>query len=231
MKSKFFVWLLVIVLCFGLTGCADTSPMSLVQAVTGSGTAEEDSDFQVEIPEAALHLSEEEEILLNGELKDGVYVNRYFGYRFTAPEGWTLVRCNDDATETTDVIPLRQGYEDGWGGLYFSADNEGTEGYISINIAALKDDEIGLSEEELVKKNIERTWEINRMFDEERGPEYGTCVLAGEEHPMSIQVAETGAGEMLYVGLYIPKGDFKYGIYYALPNTDLEPLLALFEKI
>ena len=171
MKTRILALLLIVVLCFTFVGCADTAASSVIQAVTGLGAAEEDSDYQVEIPEAALHLSEEEEILLNGELKDGVYVNRYFGYRFTAPEGWTLVRCNDDATETTDVIPLRQGYEDGWGGLYFSADNEGSEGYISINIAALKDDEIGLSEEELVRKDIEKTWEINRMFGEERGPE------------------------------------------------------------
>lgn len=226
MKSRVAALLLVGALGLSLTACGTGSPLS----VLGTKTDDEE-EYTIEAPESVINLSEEDEILLNGELKDGVYINRYFGYKLSVPEGGTLVRDNDDATESTEILSLRQGYEDGWGGLSFSAEIEGIDGYVNVMIHPLDDDEIGLSEEELVKKDIDEMWEINRIFGDEEGPEFRTAVLAGEEHPISYQVMETERGESLSADFHIPKGDFEYIIFIYLTNAELEDVTKLFEKI
>ncbi|MBO6040615.1 MAG: hypothetical protein J6P58_05345 [Oscillospiraceae bacterium] len=173
----------------------------------------------------------EDEILLNGELKDGVYINRYFGIKLSVPEGWTLTRLNDDATESTEMIPMRQVYEEEMNGLFFTASSDSFKGYIDVYITALKDGERGLNEEELIRKNIEDMWEINRLFGDDEGPEYATAMLVGEEHPVSVSVSESEAGEQLFAVFAIPKGDFKYEISISAANARLEDLTGFFEKI
>ena len=105
----------------------------------------EEEDMSTEPPQCVLDLTGEEDILLNGELKDGVYVNAYFGIKLTVPEGGTLIRDSDDVTESTEILPLRQAYEDGWACLYFTAEADELDGYINVSISALMDDEVGLS--------------------------------------------------------------------------------------
>lgn len=215
--------LLALVFCLSMTACGDTGIMSLRE--------EKEEEHEVLIPAAVLDLTEEDEILLNGELKDGVYTNRYFGVRFTAPEGWSLSRLNDDAAETTEIFPLRKAYEEEMGGIVFMASPETFGQFILLSIRALKEDEIGLNEEEVVKANIDAVWEINRALGEERGPELGKATFIGEEHPMSIQRQETENGLSLYVSFYLPRGDFVYDVYITTPDGTLEELTALFEKI
>lgn len=223
MKSWIAVFL-ALVLCLSMTACGDTSIMSL-----GGGDKEE--EHKVEIPAAVLDLSEEDEILLNGELKDGVYTNYYFGIRFTTPEGWSISRLNDEAEDTTKILSLREAYEEEMGGISFMAAPESFGQYIILSIRALRDDELGLSEEEVVKRNNERIWEINKILGEDRGPELGTAMFAGKEHPMGIQTSETKEGEILYVSFYLPKGDFVCDISISTPNGTLEQMTALFEKL
>ena len=196
----------------------------------GGYSFEGEEDYSLEPPQCVLDLSEEDDILLNGELKNGVYVNEYFGIKLTLPEGGTIVRENDDATESTEIIPLRQTYEDGWGCLYFSAEAEELDGYIHFSVQTLMDDEIGLSEEELVRKNIDSMWEINALFGDEGGPILSTVVLAGEEHPVAVETGEYEGVENFTATFDIPKGDFEYHIYMYSSNLELEDLAAWFTK-
>ena len=214
--------LLAVLLCLGMTACGAGDIMSLA--------GEKEEAREVVIPAAVLKLTEADEILLNGELKDGVYTNRYFGIRFTAPEGWTLTRLNDDAADTTEILSLRKAYEEEMGGISFMATRDGLDSYVIITVRAMRDDELGLSEEELVKVNNDRIWEINKLFGEDRGPALEMATFAGEEHPMSVETSETVNGERTYVSFYLPEGDFVYDI--SINNSEgWQELAALFEKI
>ncbi len=217
--------LLALVLCLSLTACGDSGVMSVL------AEEKEEAKPEVEIPAAVLSLTEEDEILLNGELKNGVYTNRYFGIRFTAPDGWSVSRLNDDAEETTEFFSLRRAYEEDMGGISFMANPESFDRYVILSIRALRDDELGLNEEELVRRNNDRIWEINKLFGEDRGPALETAMFAGEEHPMAFQISDTVDGETLYVSFYLPRGDFVCDISISAPNGTLEQMTALFEKI
>lgn len=221
MKSWLAV-LLTLALCLSMAACGDTG-------ISSTGAAEE--TIEVEIPAAVLNLTEEDNALLNGELKDGVYTNQYFGIRFTTPEGWSISRLNDDAADTSQILSMRQAYEEEMGGISFMASPEAFGQYIILRIRALRDDELGLCEEELVKRNNERIWEINKLLGEDRGPELGVATFAGEEHPMGIQLSETKEGENLFVSFYLPKGDFVCDISITTPNGTLEEMTAHFGKL
>lgn len=227
MKTRLIAVFLVLVLTSGLAACGEFAALEPAVEFLQAGKEEN----TIVIPEAVLKLSEEDEILLNGELKDGVYINRYFGIKLSVPEGWTLTRLNDDATESTEMIPMRQVYEEEMNGLFFTASSDSFKGYIDVYITALKDGERGLNEEELIRKNIEDMWEINRLFGDDEGPEYATAMLVGEEHPVSVSVSESEAGEQLFAVFAIPKGDFKYEISISAANARLEDLTGFFEKI
>lgn len=242
MRSKFFVLLSACLLVINLAACSDGgAALSVAESTAAAEAADasfetedlsvEEETYAVDIPKAVQNLSEEDDILLNGELKDGVYTNQYFGFKFSVPEGGTMIRDYDSAAETKDIIPLKKAYEEEWGGLSYSAVIPGIDGYVSIIISALKDDELGLDEEALVKKNIQDIWDINKVFDEEEGPELRTFELAGEEHPASYDSAETGDDTTTNVTFYIPKGDFQYVFYISVINADVEEIIQYFEKL
>ena len=140
-RTRILALLLAAVMGAGLTACSDESTQS-----TADTAAAAEADDSLEIPEAVGRLRKEDEILLNGELKNGVYVNRYFGFKLSVPENGTLIRDNDGAEDTEEMISFRQAYEDGWEGIYFTASMEGTSGGIDLYITALQDDETGLTE-------------------------------------------------------------------------------------
>ncbi len=236
MKTRFVAALLALLLMLSLAACGDTQVASVLeQAAEEAGAALEErdggDDTPVEIPQCVKDLTEEENALLNGTCQDGVYVNEYFGYKFTLPEGGKLTRLHDEATEWTEPVSLLKCYEGEEGGLTFWVDIPNLDGYILIAVQALKEDEVGLDEEGLVKKNIENIWEINKIFGEDAGPEQGTAVFAGEEHPAAIQESEISSGTQKSIEFYFPKGDFKYTVSIYVNNGDWEPLLALFEKL
>lgn len=238
--KKIFAMILALYMIFALAACGEGAAQSVLDAAAEAqevlseaqdlfGESGEEEEHEIVIPDAVLALSEEEEVLLNGELKDNVYTNKYFGFRFTAPEGWTLIRLNDDATDPTKPVSFRQAYEEEQNGIMFMASGEGMSEYLTIIITALDDDEKGLSEEELVRQNIEDIKEIYQAFGDEIEAEYTTRTLAGEEHPMGHYDSESG--ESHYFSFYIPQGDFELDISITTATTDLEEYLKLFEKV
>ena len=234
MKTRFVAALLALLLMLSLAACGETEVASVLEQAAEAGISlgepGEEDDTPGEVPQCVQDLSEEENALLNGEWKDGVYLNEYFGYRFTLPEGGTMTRLHDEATEWTEPVSLAACYEGKEGGLIFMADIPDLDGFVMIGIQARKDDEFGLDEEALVEKNIRDIWQMNQLFGEDRGPELGTAVFAGEEHPAAIQTSEISSGTQNMIDLYIPKGDFLYLVTVTVNNGDWEPLLALFEK-
>ena len=244
MKQKAALILLTFVLGISMSACASGS----VQSVTGSEEGKEadeadeaDDDYALEVPESVQNLSEEDDLLLAGELKDGVYINNYFGYKLSVPEGGTIIRDNDDALSTNEFLPLSKTYEDGWGGWSYSAEIAGVDGSITVFITALSDDEAGLTEKELVEKHVKAYQEIDKLLGDdedvdgdgtgsEEGPKNTTVILAGEEHPASVDISRVDGNDYLSACLYIPKGDFEYIIYLSGPDLKPEDLTKYFEK-
>ena len=220
MKKRFVALLLALMLILALTACGQ-----------GTAASTTETEEKYEVPKAATELSREDEILLNGELKKGEYTNRYFGFKVTMPEGGTLTRLNDDATESTEALSLAKAYENGEGGLIFWGEIEGFNGHFNMAIQALDEDKVGLSEEELVNAHIEEMWEINRAFGDDEKPELITVTVAGEEHPASLSITETNSGEQRYINVYFPKGDFVCSVAFSVTGGGEEPLLACFDKI
>ena len=69
MKTRLIAVFLVIVLTSGLAACGEFAALEPAVEFLQAGKEEN----TIVIPEAVLKLSEEDDILLNGELKDGVY--------------------------------------------------------------------------------------------------------------------------------------------------------------
>ena len=238
--KKIFAMILMLCMILVLVACGESAAQSVLdvsaeaQEVLGEaqgllGENGDEEKHEIVIPDAVLALSEEDEILLNGELRDGVYTNTYFGFRFTTPEGWTLTRINDDATDPTEPVSFRQAYEEDDNGLMFMAMGNNTDEYLTIVITALDNDEKGLGEEELVRQNMEDLKDIYLAFGDEIEADYGTRVLAGEEHLMAHYDSE--GGKQHFFSFYVPQGDFKLDICITTAMTDPEDYLKLFEKV
>ena len=231
MKKRFIILLLTGMLLLSLAACGGASVQSVLPAenvtVPDADNVTDEEDYTPVIPEAVLSLTEEEDILLNGELKDGVYINRYFGLKFTAPEGFSLSRLNDDATESTEIIPLRKTYEDGLRGIMITTDL-GLPETVFINVYAADEDQIGFSEEELVRAKIQETNELVTSFGLEEGSEYSTAVLAGEEHPIQLSTSDPGCIDVYF---HIIKDGFIFQISVSAPDEEgIAYLLSFFEK-
>ena len=231
MKTKVLAVILAGVFVLSLSACGDSAVESVLDDLDfGSG---EEEEYVIEVPESILNLSEEEDRLLCGELQDGVYINNYFGYKCKAPTGSKLAFDVDEDTGSSGTISMKQAYEDGWGGVSLSADLElGTR--MGISITPLNENEIGLSEEELVKKHIQDVKDFSAALgaeDDEDGPEYETILLAGEEHPVSVTRTETEEdGLKIYESFYIPKGDFMFGISLFGTEEQVEEYIKCFDK-
>ena len=236
MKKRFIILLLTGMLLLSLAACGGASVQSVLPAenvtVPDADNVTDEEDYTPVIPEAVLSeaiqiILEVCNILLNGELKDGVYINRYFGLKFTAPEGFSLSRLNDDATESTEIIPLRKTYEDGLRGIMITTDL-GLPETVFINVYAADEDQIGFSEEELVRAKIQETNELVTSFGLEEGSEYSTAVLAGEEHPIQLSTSDP---ECIDVYFHIIKDGFIFQISVSAPDEEgIAYLLSFFEK-
>ena len=228
MKSKILAIILTGVFVLSLSACGDSAVESVLDDPDVFGSAEEE-EYVVEVPASILNLSEEDDILLCGELKDGVYTNDYFGYKCKAPAGSKFVYDAEEEIGSSGTVSMKQAYEDGWGGVSLSADLEmGTR--FAISIIPLNEDETGLSEEELVKQHIQTMWDFNASLGDEDGPEFETILLAGEEHPASVTRTETDEGLRVYDSFYIPKGDFLFGISVFGTEEQVEEYIKCIEK-
>lgn len=233
--KKTVVMILALCMLFALAACGEGAVQNVIdsaaeakeiigEALSGSGEKQE-----IVIPDAVLALSEEDEVLLNGELRDAVYTNKAFGFRFTAPEGWTITRDNDDAANPTDIIHFKDAFEEEWNCISYTAMGDSYDESVMIVILPDKEEEIGLDETGLVNSHIESIWEINRILGEETGPAFGTAMLIGEEHPMSWQ--ENGDGGGFSYSFFLPEGDFQCWISITTAGTPLEVFTNCFEKV
>ena len=197
-------------------------------AGAGADYSEEDED-EIVIPDYVENMSKEDEALLLGEMKDGVYTNQYFGYSFTAPEGWTMMLSNTGETTTVLSMPsLVSTYEDGYNGIYIDCEEDFSNRF-TVYITNLKEDEEGKSEEELVDSHIKTMNEVTAALGDEPDYKKEYYMLGGEKHPAA--VALNSEGKVRYIGFSIPNGHFNCMIDFYGTEVPLESLLPCVEKI
>lgn len=229
MKKKIISILLIGFACISLAACEGDDVESVLDQATEELAGDEQSEPEEpqETPEVVKNLSPEEDALLSGTLKDNVYTNEFFGYQFTVPEGWDLEDGNEDK-----LVPLTEAYEKGYNGVLLSAMTQNEQlDLITICISALEEDEIGLSEQELVEKEVQDTKEFYELAEVDSSPELKSADLCGEEHPAVISTDNTGNSSSVMTTFIIPKDDFKLEITIFNDSMSYEELSAFFEKL
>ena len=106
-------------------------------------------------------------------------------------------------------------------------------------------EQYGWNDRALYDKVYDGTWVIDDFIEivsgiyedvdgdgtgSEEGPKNTTVILAGEEHPASVDISRVDGNDYLSACLYIPKGDFEYIIYLSGPDLKPEDLTKYFEK-
>ncbi len=236
MKTKIMTLLLAGILGISLAACGDGGAASVLEASSEAQTlseeVSEEENESKEVPKAVQNLSEEKNALLNGNLKDGVYTNEFFGYKVTAPDGATFVRYNDEAAETKEPLSISEGYAEGWGGIYYSCSIDELYTCFSVVVGSVKDDETGLNEKELVERKMENLRETYQLLgDDKEEMICDTVALGGEEHPAIMHSSETEKGEQECIEFYILKDDFVLNITIYATGGKMEDLLKCFEKL
>lgn len=222
MKAKIFGLLLVGVFCFSLAACGDSDIQSVMSGADDAGTEEE---YELEIPEAVLNLSEEEDLALTGTLTADSYVNHYFGIRLNKPESGTISSIMD---EGTDLTPLSKTFASGIGSVDIQSDSG--NGNILVSIGALDKEDIGKTEEELVRERMEFSKQLNESMEVTSELYMETITIAGEEHPAFVEIFKDEDYVNKSVIAILPKGDFACNIYVSSPPENFDQILALLEK-
>lgn len=236
MKSKFLLFLLISVFCVSMTACGDSEAKSVQsedssEAITEASDFSSDADDEYTIPDSVLNLTEEEDILLTGVLKDNTYTNEYFGYVLTAPEGMTLSTITDPG-EDGELMRFRQTFTDGFLGILIDASSEDMLDRISVDILDLNEDQIGLTEDELIKSDWEFSKKLSEEMEVEDSSQIETIQFAGEDHPAIVETYTSDDGkEMLSVRSVIPKGNFEYSISFLAADLTLEDLLQCIQTV
>lgn len=234
MRSKILIVCITMAMLLSLTACEESGTMS----VTTEGAAQEQTEAAAveeaeaeyddyEIPATVLNLTEEEDLLLTGTLKDGVYTNEYFGYRFTVPEGWSIYSMNGEA-EGEPLKRFSETYEDGMLGILICGSTQESTDNTSVSVSDLAEDEIGKTEEELLQPYLETDLALN----EESNAHIETVTLAGEEHPAIVDTIKGEDGtESTSVMIILPKDGFYFLISLYAHDLPLEELEKCIQKI
>lgn len=230
MKLKFLLFFIISVFCISMTACGSSEAKSVAsdgspESTPAASELSSDEEDSYEIPASVLNLTKEEDILLTGVLDGSTYTNEYFGYSLTAPEGWTLSSLNEPG-EDGKLMRFSQTYTDGFFGILIDAESADASDRISVNVYELEEDEIGLSEDELISKNWEFSKKLNEEMETEDLSKVETVQFAGEDHPAIVETFTGDDGkERLSVHCAVPKGDFEYSISFLAVNCPLEELL------
>ena len=231
MKFKLIGILLAVSLAVSFTACDSGGAAS-----TGGDTSEASSeeDHALEIPAVVAALSEEENNVLAGEMRDGVYYNEYFGFKLTKGDGHHLTRDNDDAEDNAEPISLADAYTEGWGCISVTSAKDDWSERISVTVTAAGEDEIGKSEMELAEDYLLRMRSIDAAFDEtddineDDGRYIETVSFAGGEHPMAFSLYEESAG----ASWTMVKDGFRLTINFnVIGDTDVERLFTCVEGL
>ena len=226
MKARIMKPILVCVsavICFSLTACADSSVQSILDT---EEPAVKEEDYQTEIPEAVISISEEDDVALTGTLTEDYYINPYFGLVFNKPEGGIIQSLLDDGM---DLKPFAQTYADGVNGIHINMRND--DGSISPTIRAITEEEKGKTEEQLVQDKIEREKRLNEgMKITDAQIIMDTISIAGEEHPAYIEIYVDDDEARKNAGVYILKGDFVCDLSISAPAEYFDEMLELIEK-
>ncbi|MDO5475608.1 MAG: hypothetical protein Q4F43_00670 [Eubacteriales bacterium] len=242
MKKKLLALLMIGTLCFSLAACGDTGVNTAREdAEEGETLDEEELDAEldggleleegdeIEIPDAIVNISPEDDKALTGVLTEDSYTNEYFGFVFNKPEGGTLENLINEGTELSS---LSKAYEDGFGCILISSTCADETCSFSITVSALTSKEQGKTEEELVQERFDMEQGINEGLEYEAECSVDKITIAGEEHPAYIEIADNEEGTPYKsASTYIVKGDFECSIYLYAPVDEFDENLKQFVKI
>ena len=158
MKKKIIALLLAGVLCLSLTACGQSGVKTSQDdsnfekkmlnieddiETESNEEAEDEEDYQMEIPDAVKNISPEDDEAVTGVLTEDSYTNEYFGLKLNRVEGGTIESLMDSGT---DLMPLSQTYTDGIGSIVIQSRETGGWAYVSMTVSALSSKERGKDE-------------------------------------------------------------------------------------
>lgn len=241
MKKKLLVFLLAGLLCGSLSACtgnaapktetsSETKNVSETKTDSGKSTGGKKVP-SYSVPQIIKDLSAEEEAAIVGMLKGSVYENKYFGFRLTVPEGWTLDAIDFDDS-SVNPMSLTEMTGKGYSGSYFTAFKGDDPREIQILIADCQKEYQGLDEKAFVEKQHREMYEMYEEFGiVEDLPEIKEVTFAGEEHPAVYTEYEGSEYEMENYEFFFPKNGFYAKISVMVKEGQPEELFSFLEKI
>lgn len=223
MKAKILALLLLVVFCFSLAACNNSDLESVLDdIITGSGMEEDET---LEIPDSVTNISEDDDKALTGTLTADSYINPYFGLKINKPEGATLESVFDDGT---DRMSFSQSYSEGYPGVFIHLVAD--DGSISCSIEAITEKEKGKSEEDFVQDKVSMENGMNEGLGITSDITTETISIAGEEHPVFIELYSDEDGSSKTINAYLLKGDFKCSLSIYASQEKFDEMFGLIEK-
>lgn len=202
-----------------------------LHAITSGTDAQKDSyEYEAEpIPPYILNMTEEEDRLISGELKGREYVNEYFGFRLSLPEGWSI---SDLITEKPDeALSIRKAYDEEYNCIFLMAENSRTDDKISILITGMSEDQRGFTEEDLIRENIELFRQLDEAMGDESNRHAENVVLAGKSHPASVESGSYEGKDWETTSFEIPHDPFSCSITVTSNELPSRVLLSYFKPV
>ena len=242
MKKKFLSVLLIGIFCLSLTACGGGSVKTSQEdssfekkmlnieddkAADSGEEAEDEEDYQMEIPDAVADISPEDDEALTGVLTEDSYTNEYFGLKLNKAEGGKIKSLMDPGT---DLMPLSETYTEGIGSISIESRDADGNAYVSMNVSALSSKEQGKDGEVLAMEQFELEQSLNTAMDYEAECSFETINIAGEEYPAYAEISDSEEGRKKAATIYIVKDEFKNVITVYAPEDRFDEMLQLIEK-
>ncbi len=242
MKKKIIALLLAGVLCLSLTACGQSGVKTSQDdsnfekkmlnieddiETESNEEAEDEEDYQMEIPDAVKNISPEDDEAVTGVLTEDSYTNEYFGLKLNRVEGGTIESLMDSGT---DLMPLSQTYTDGIGSIVIQSRETGGWAYVSMTVSALSSKERGKDEKVLAMEQYDLEQSLNGAMEYEAECSVENIAIAGEEHPVYVEITDGEEGRVKAASIYIIKGDFKCVIMVYASEDKFDAMLQLIEE-
>ena len=201
-----------------------------LHAFSAGTNAEEEDEYEAEpIPPYVLNMTEEEDRLISGELKGREYVNEYFGFRLSLPEGWSMSDLVADNAD--EPLSIHSAYEKGYNCIFLMAENSRNNDTISILITGMQEDKRGMTEEELIRENIELFRQIDETMGEESKRHAENVLFAGKKHPAAVESGSYEGEEWETTSFEIPNDPFSCSITVTSHELPSRVLLSCFRPV